>query len=245
MVKDILSATFYDPLYNLLTFLIDIVPGGNVGFAVILLTILVKIVLFPVIIKGMRTQMLLRTLEPKLKEIKEKFKSNTEEQARATLALYRENHINPFSVLVPILIQTPFLLALFFIFSHGGLPVIKADILYSFVPLPNTISMHFLGFFDVSERSILLALASGVSQYVYGILSLPKLEPRKHDASFKDDFARSFQMNIRYILPAIIAVFAYSLPSAVAIYWITGNIFGSFQELYVRREFRKKTSQTI
>jgi YidC/Oxa1 family membrane protein insertase len=240
MFASIFGAIFYNPLYNFLILLIGIVPGGDVGLAVILLTLAVKIVLFPVILRGMRTQAMLRAIDPKIKALKEQFPKKRDEQAKATLALYKEYKINPFSALLPLLIQTPFLLALFFIFAKGGLPVIRLEVLYPFLHAPETISMHLFGYFNVGAKSLVLAIIAGGTQFLYGVFSLPKLEARKENASFSDDFGRSFQMNMRYILPAIIAVFAYNLPAAVAIYWITGNLFGTLQELYVRSEFKKK-----
>lgn len=241
MIKDLFGAICYDPLYNLLVFLIGVTPGGDVGVAVILTTLLVKILLLPLLLKSAKTQLVLREIEPKIKEIRERLKTKQEEQARAILALYKEKQVNPFSVLLPILIQTPFLLALFFIFARGGLPDIKLDLLYSFVSAPGMVDMHLFGFFNVSEKNLILALVAALSQFVFGLLSLPKLEPRKEDASFKDDFARSFQVNMRYILPGIIGIFAYYLPAAVAISWIAGNIFSIGQEWYVRRRFGAKT----
>ncbi len=239
MLASIFGAIFYNPLYNFLILLIGIVPGGDVGLAVILLTLAVKIVLFPIILRGMRTQAMLRLIDPKLKAIKEKFPKSRNEQAKATLALYKEYKINPFSALLPLLIQTPFLLALFFIFAKGGLPSIRLDVLYSFIHAPAVVSMHLFGLVNVGAKSIIFAIIAGATQFLYGVFSLPKLEARKENASFSDDFGRSLQMNMRYILPAIIAVFAYNLPAAVAIYWITGNIFGTLQEIYVRSEFKK------
>ncbi len=240
MIGSFFRAVFYDPLYNILILFIGFVPGGDVGVAVIALTLVVKFALLPVLFKGARTQAILRSLEPKLAAIREKMKDTPEEMAKATFALYKEYKVNPFSALIPVLVQTPFLLALFFIFSRGGLPDLKLDILYPFVTHPEQISMHLFGLFEVTRKSIVLAFIAAGSQFVYSLFSLPPLETRKADASFKDDFARSFQLNIRYILPAIIGVFAYTLPSAVAISWITGNIFGTIQELYVRRRLTKE-----
>ena len=239
MLADIFGALVYNPLYNGLIFLIGVVPFADVGIAVVLLTLIVKVILFPLSIKAVRTQMAVREIDKPLKEIKEKYKEDKVKQAEETMALYKEKGINPFSVVLVLLIQIPIVLGLYWVFFRGGLPAINTDILYAFVQAPDLVNMSFLGLVDVNSKSVILALLVGVSQYIQAKLTLPKQEPRPENPTMKDDFARSFQMQIRYVFPILIAVIAYVISVAVALYFLTSNITSIAQEVYVRRFVKK------
>lgn len=239
MIKEFFHSFLYEPLYNGLVFFIDIVPYADVGIAVILLTLIVKLVLFPLSIKMVKTQMAVRELEPDLKKIKEKHKNNSQEQAQATMALYKKRGVNPFSGILLLFVQIPIILALYWVFFKGGLPAINVDALYSFVPVPSEVNMHFLGLIDMSMKSVILAGAAGLSQYYQMKLSLPPMKTRGTDPSFKDDLVRSFQMQMRYVLPVIVTVISYVISAAVALYWLTSNLFQIGQEMYVRRNIKQ------
>jgi len=117
------NAVFYDPLYNGLVLLIDILPSADVGIAVIILTLLVKVLILPLSIKATRTQMKLKVLEPKIKELQTTYKDKREEQALKMMEMYREAKVNPFSSIFLLLIQLPIIIALYIVFARGGLPL--------------------------------------------------------------------------------------------------------------------------
>lgn len=236
-----MSALFHEiiylPLYNALVGLVDVVPGADVGIAVILLTILVKVILFPLSLKASRTQVAMRELEQPLRDIKEKYKDSPEEQAKQTLALYREKGVNPFASIGLLLLQLPVIFGLYFVFYKGGLPAIDVSALYSFIPVPETVSMMFLGIIDMAGRSLPLAILAGVTQFIQARHSMPEA-PKPRDPSkptFGEDFARSMHLQMRYVLPVIVGSVAYFATAAVALYWVTSNIAGIIQELYVKR----------
>lgn len=225
----------YNPLYNGLIFLLDMFPWMDVGVAVIVFTIIVKLILFPLSKKAVRTQVVMRTLQPKLDAIKKKYKDDRQKQAEETFAIYKEEGVNPFSSILLLIIQIPIIIALYFVFLRGGLPEINAEILYSFVGTPENIRMTFLGILDIAEKSLPLALLTGLSQYVQIRLSVPATPPKK-DGSFGADFARSMQFQMKYGMPILIAVIAWTLPSMISLYWITSNLFTIGQELVIRRD---------
>lgn len=232
---------FFDPIYNGLVFFINSVPNADVGIAIILITIVVKTVLLPLSLKAARTQKIMRELEPKLKVIKEKFKDKREEQAREMMALYKEVGLNPFASVLLLLIQIPLIIALYLSVYQGGgvaLPAINTDILYSFVLIPEKVNMIFLGLIDIAQKSLPLALLAGATQFIHAQLAFPKPEPRKENEvpDFKSDFARSMQLQMRYVLPIIITVVAYLFSGAVALYFTVSNIFQIGQELFIRRK---------
>lgn len=231
---------FFDPVYNSLVFFVDTVPGGDVGLAIVLTTIIVKLILLPLSIKAVRTQKLMRELEPQLKDLKEKHKDNREEQAKAMMALYKEASLNPFASILLLFAQIPIIIALYLsVYSGGGVPFpnINTDILYSFVPSPETVNMMFLGMVDIAKKSLPLAFLAGLTQFIHAQLAIPKPEPRKEgaDMDLKADFARNMQTQMRYVMPVIIFVVAYTISAAIALYFTVSNLMQIAQEYIVRR----------
>lgn len=231
---------FFDPVYNALVFFIDVIPGGDVGLAIIATVLLVKTILLPVSIKAAKTQRIMKEIEPQLREIKEKYKDDRQEQAQQMMTIYREAGMNPLASFLLILLQIPIVIALYFAVSNGGgvpLPDINADILYSFVAVPVEVTMNFLGQIDITNRSIGLALLAGITQFIHINFTLPKLDPKDPEAepSFKDDFMRNMQLQMKFVMPILIAVVAYSISAAIALYFVVSNLTMIAQEFWVRK----------
>ena len=164
------------------------IPGGDVGLAIIATVLLVKTILLPISIKAAKTQKAMREIEPKLKEIKEKHKDNRQELAQATMAIYKEAGMNPLASIFLIFLQIPIIIALYYSVSKGGgipLPDINLDLLYSFVMAPVDVTMNFIGWVDITERSFLLALGAGITQYFHVHLTMPKLDTKKRGCRTK------------------------------------------------------------
>lgn len=226
---------FYVPLYNALVFLSSIMPGGDIGLAIITLTILVKIVLYPLFYKATITQMMMKKVEPEMAQIKETYKDDQTTQTKKILELYKINKINPFASILVLLIQLPIVLALFLVFRADF--AFSSTELYSFVTIPSVLSTKLFGLFSILEKSWILAFLVGITQYIQTALTLPPTPAKNKDGvpNFKEDFARSMNMNMRYFLPIFITYIAYTLSSAIAIYWITSNLFSIAQEYYIRK----------
>ncbi len=233
---------FYNPLYNGLILLLSWIPNADVGVAVILFTLFIKFILFPLSRKAVQTQLKLREIEPQLAKLKETYKDNREAQAREMMALYAKNNINPFSGILLVLFQFPIIIALYFIFLKGGLPNVDVSLLYPYVKgvfegLTTPINMHFFGFLDISKPHVTLAVLAGLSQFAQIRLSLPKVE-KVANPTFKDDMAQSINLQMRYVLPVFIGIVALNISGAVSLYWITGNLFTIAQELYLKHPKR-------
>lgn len=239
MFSNIWHTIFFDPVYNGLVFFIDVIPGGDVGLAIIAITVVVKFILLPLSIKAAKTQKAMKEIEPKLRKIQEENKDNREALAKATMDLYKEAGINPFSSILLLFVQLPFVIALYLsVLSGGGvaLPDINQDLLYFFVAVPDAVDMIFLGFVDIAANSLPLAILAGLTQFIHAKLSLPKLEARKPDeVSMKADFARSMDLNMRYVLPGIIVVVAYTLSASIALYFVVSNLVAIAQEFVVKK----------
>ncbi len=242
MISFVFNEFFFNPIYNGLVFLIANFPWVDMGLAVISVTIITKLILFPLTKKSIRIQIKTKELEPKLKKIKEEYKNKKEEQARLIMDLYKENNLNPLSGFLVVLIQLPIIFALYFVFLKGGLPEINTDILYSFIKIPAEVNIHFLGLIDMTEKNIILAFLAGVSQYIQFQLMLPKTEQKKEKQtkSFKDDLMKNMNIQMKFIMPVIIFFISYSLPAAIALYWTTSNVFMIFQEIFVKKKMEAK-----
>lgn len=230
---------FFDPVYNSLVFFIDIVPGGDVGLAIIFTTILVKVILLPLSIKATKTQVVMREIEPKLKALKEQY-ADKQEQARQMLQVYKTAGINPFASVLLLFIQIPVIIALYLAVSNGAgmpLPDINIDLLYSFIPTPETVSMLFFGVVDIAAKSLPLAALAGITQFIHAQLAIPKAEPRDPEAKpdMKADFARNMNLQMRYVMPLIIFFVAYSISASLALYFTISNLVAIAQEYIVRR----------
>lgn len=240
MWSNIWHTFFFDPVYNTLVFFIDVIPGGDVGLAIIATVLVVKTILLPVSIKAVKTQKAMKEIEPKLKEVKEKFKEDKQKQAQAMMDLYRDAGVNPLASVFLIFLQIPIIIALYYsVYKGGGIPLpdINVDILYSFVSEPVNVTMHFLGGIDITERSLLLALGAGITQYIHVHLTMPKLPPKKDGAEpdLKEDFMRNMQTQMKYVMPVLITFVAYSISAAIALYFLVSNLTTIAQEYFVRK----------
>lgn len=222
---------FFDPLYNALIFLFENLSWADAGIVIILLTVIVRLILFPLSRKAVVTQVKMAEIAPELEAIKERHKDKPEEQARQTLALYKNKGINPFSGIFVIIIQIPIIIALYQIFLH--FPEVRSELLYSFISAPEKIGATFLGF-DLSGKSILLALLAGLSSY-FQIKIASQSQKSPQGNSFSDNLVRSMHLQMKYFFPVIVFFIAYSVSGVIALYWLTTNIFSVGQEIFVRR----------
>lgn len=235
MISTLFHVAFYNPLYNALVALVALVPSGDVGLAVVILTILIRLVLLPFSLSAARTQRAMKHLEPKLKELKEKHKGDKEKEAVETLSLYKEAKVNPFSSILTALIQIPVLLALYWVFRYEPFATLDLARLYSFTPVPPSVSLFFLGLVSVSGKSLILAVCAGLAQFLQAHLALSgTLKPS--GTGMQADFQRAMGMQLRFVFPFLIATISYTTSSAIALYFITTNLAGALQEWWVKRK---------
>ena len=227
---------FYDTLYNGLIFLINTLPQwADLGVAIVVFTVIVKLILFPLSRKAVLSQMKMKELEPRINELKAKYKDPAE-QSMQTMKLYKESGINPFSSILLIFIQIPIILALYQIFYSGGLPKIDASLLYSFIHSPELVTMK-LWFIDITKKSWELALLAAITQFFQIKYSMPVTKKDPNVApSFGTDLAHAMSTQMKYVLPVIVFFASYSINAGIAIYWTTSNVFAIGQELFIRRK---------
>ena len=218
----------------------DTIPWADAGVVVVLFTLIIRLVLFPLSKKALLTQKKIKKFEPELKKIKEQYKDR-EEQAKKTMELYKEKGINPFSSFFLILIQLPIIIGLYRIFLSSGLPTIQESILYSFVSVPASVNMIFLGMVDITTRNWPLALLVGIATFIQMRLSMPALDLKNtQKGDFKADLAKSMHIQMRFVFPLLAIFISYGLSGAIALYWLTSNLFSIGQEIYIKNKFRKE-----
>ena len=227
---------FYQPVLNLVVFLYNIIPGHDLGIAIILLTIIIKLLLLPLSKKSLKSQKALQDLQPKLDAIKKKYANKKEEMSRAMMELYKNNKVNPFSSCLPLLIQMPFLFAVFRVFrngfSNGAL-----DLVYPFIGRPDAINTISLGFFDLSQRSIALAVLAGLAQFWQSKMMVTKSPAVKTPGAKDESMMSMMNKQMMYMMPAFTVFIALSFPAGLALYWFVTTVLTALQQKYL---FSKK-----
>ncbi len=249
-MSEFFNEILYRPLFNALVFLYDTVAFFDLGIAIIMLTLIIRFALYPLSRKAIKSQKAMFEIQPELKEIQEKYKDNKEEQVRRTMALYKEKDVNPFSGCLPLLIQLPILIALYWVFL-AGFDADNLNKLYSFIDTPKEINYMFLGFVDISEKNVYIALIAGFFQYIQSKMMLKqqlknraklvKKDKKKNNSEINlDDISLSVSKQMTYVMPIITVIFAASFQAGIAIYWATSTLFSAVQQWYV---FSKKEKE--
>src|SRR3989338_1126413 len=221
----------YKPLFNGSVFLYNSVALGDLGLAIIFLTVLIRIILFPLFHESLRHQRLTQELQPHIKKIQETHKESKEAQTKAILELFSHHKANPLFPIILILIQLPILFMLFKIFN-GGINEESLSFLYSFVSRPETINHTLLGLVDLSRTSFYIVILATATQYLQSILSIPKLKPGANLTQ-----AEKIGRSMVYVGPVITAVVLINLPAALGLYWLTTTVFSVFQQVIINRMF--------
>jgi len=237
---------FYQPVLNLMVLLYDIIPGHDLGIVIIVFSIIIKLLLYPLSKKALEGQKALQSIQPKLEEIKQKYKDDREALGKAQLELYKEEKINPFSSCLPLLIQLPFLYAVFRVFRNGFANG-SLDLVYSFIPQPEHINTLSLGFFELSNpNNIILAVLAGVAQFYQGKMMMAKQAKKDNNANSNqaEDFAQAMNKQMMFMMPLLTAFFAYSFPSGLALYWFMTTLLTIIQQ-YIIFNTKKKEVEII
>ena len=227
---------FVEPVYSIFIFLIGVMPGGSVGFAIITLTLFVRSVFYPAFTSQIKTQMGMQQAQPELDEINKKYKDDTQERARRTMEVFKKYNIRPFSSILAILIQLPILFALYIAFLREGLPNINTELLYSFVDVPDVVNTVFVGVLNLLEPNVVvLAVVVGTLQYLASYFAMARITPPKNMAPERVAMHKMQRNMMLYFLPGTIAIASYFLPAAAGLYFATGSLVSIGQEWLIRR----------
>lgn len=234
IIKKLWNGLFYKPIYNGLIFIAKTIPGHNLGFAIILLTLLIRTILLIPSQNAMKSQRRLQEIQPRLEKIKKKYKDDQQRIAMETMAIWKEAKVNPFGSCLPLLLQFPFLIALFYV-VQGGLNPDNAHLLYTtYTDFGlHDIDVNFLGLLDLTKTNLyVLPIVIGGLQFTQMKLAMGR--KAKSNAKQSEEIAVATNM-MTYVMPVMIAVFTASLPAGVGIYWGTSTIYGIVQQIFVNK----------
>jgi YidC/Oxa1 family membrane protein insertase len=236
----LLKSIFYWPILNLLVYFYETIAFLDFGVAIILVTILIRLVLFPIFHKSSKQQMLMQRIQPKIKKIQELHKNDKEKQSQALMELYKEHGVNPFSSIFLLIIQLPVMIGLFYVVRSGLAPGGITG-LYSFVAAPQVINPMFLGIVNLAKPNLFLLAFAAVAQYFQARLAMYRDPKNTAPLTAPEKMARQ----MAFIGPLITIFIFYSLPSAVVLYWFVTSIFSIFQQILINRNFKKGETAAI
>jgi len=238
----IFNLILVQPLLNALIFICQIIPGHDLGIAIIILTLIIRGILYLPSLSSIKSQRQMQEIQPKLEAIKRKYKNDREEMGRQLMKFYKENKVNPLSSCLPLLIQLPILFALFRVFyaglavdaNTGLLAQSTLDNLYG--PLRDYYSTHlistsFLGFIDLTKTgNWIMAILTGVLQFFQSRMLLSK-QPDKNIPGAKDEnMAAQTSRSMTYFFPLIIVFIGLRLPTGLLLYWVASTLFSIVQQ---------------
>jgi YidC/Oxa1 family membrane protein insertase len=221
------NTLIYYPLLNLLVYLYNFIP--DIGVVIVLLTVLIRLALAPSFHKSLKSQKALAELQPKINELREKFKNDQQAQAQAMMQLYKDYKINPLSSCLPLLVQLPFLIAIYQVFSKALGNHLTG--LYSFVTRPENINPMFLNILDLSKPNLILGILAGAAQFWQS-----KIMQSQQSQAAQDPTAKAIGLQTTYILPLISVIIAVRLPAGLPLYWLVTTLFSVAQQYWVLKK---------
>lgn len=240
------DSLLYKPLFNALIFFVDLTPGLDLGLAIILLTILIRTILLIPSRKAMVAQKQMQQIQPKLEEIRKKYKGNQEKIAQETMKIWSTNKVNPFGSCLPMLIQLPIMFALFYVI-RAGLNPDQGVFLYSFLQGFDfaNVNTNFLGILNLTKVDpFVLPVLVGLLMFGQMKLSMSK-KVNKKAKNKQEKKAKKSEMEIAngmmiYFMPVMIAVVTASMPSGVGLYILVSTLYGVLQQYFVNKSPVKK-----
>ncbi|OIP79573.1 MAG: hypothetical protein COT39_00575 [Parcubacteria group bacterium CG08_land_8_20_14_0_20_48_21] len=236
----------YQPIFNVLVLLYQYIPGHDLAIAIIVLTFIIKIVLYPLSAKALKSQKAMQELQPKLEELKVKYKNQKEVQAQKMMEFYKEEKVNPAASCLPLLIQFPILLAVFQVFNNGlrnqdGL----LDDLYGFVANPGHLETVSRIFGDMAVPSVVLAVLAGAAQFWQAKMIQVKKPPKEAGVGARDEsMAAAMNKQILYMMPVLTVIFGLQFPGGLSLYWLTTTLLTIGQQVITLKKKENTAEST-
>ncbi|MDO9399290.1 MAG: YidC/Oxa1 family membrane protein insertase [bacterium] len=232
---------FYQPILNLLVFLYNIIPGHDIGLAIIVLTILIKLAFLPLSKKAIESQKALQEIQPKIEALKKEYANDKEKMGKEMMNLYKEEKVSPFSSCLPLLIQLPFLWAVFLVFQDG-LSGKGLDNVYGFIYRPEAINYISLGIINLAKPNVVLAILAGLAQFWQAKMMITTRPAIKGEGSKDEDMMAIMNKQMLYFMPALTVFFCLSFPGGLALYWLITTVLAALQQAYL---FKQKTEPKL
>ena len=235
------DAIFVKPLANILFTIYALIPGHDFGLAVILITVMIRLALWPLLAKQLHSQKKLQSLQPDIAKIKADTKGDKQAESAALMELYREKEINPLASCLPLLVQFPFLIGLFIVFSKSALgvnsfqdylyePVKNLAFLKDVLANPSLFKPTLLGMVDLATKhNLVLAVIAGATQF----WQVKQISPKVVD---KSDPNAASQRLMTWIFPFLTGYIGYTVVAALPLYWAVSNLVSIAQQGLTMRE---------
>ncbi len=217
------------------------------GFSIIVLTILIRFITYPLITAQLRVSKKMQDLAPHLSRVKERHKNDATRIQQETMKLYKEHGVNPLAGCLPSLLQLPIIWALYSVLTqiislapNTIVAKVNADIYFLQFKLTSPWDQHFFGLplgqnpshlFAAMPLIMLVPVLTGVFQLIQSKMMFAK--PQQTTEKKEDDFASAFQTQSTYIFPVMIAFFSYNFPLGLSLYWNTFTVFGILQQYQI------------
>ncbi len=238
-MTSLFNSFIFQPILNLLIWLYNVLPGNDMGLAIIALTIIVKLVLYPFTAAQIKQQRALQELQPKIDEVRSRLKDDKEGQAKELMELYKKEKVNPASSCLPLLIQLPIFIGLFHAL-RDGLASKSMNLLYPFVANPGTINNMMFGVLNLSKPNVILAVLAGAVQFVQSWQMFRKPSPTTPpppevagSPGAKDEsMAAMMNKQMMYVMPVVTVFIGLSLPGGLALYWFVMSLLMVAQQAF-------------
>lgn len=242
LISKFFAVVFYQPVFNLLIGLVVFLPGHDMGIAIILLTVLVKLILWPFSDKALHSQKALADMQPKVDALKKEYGDKQEELAKAMMALYSKEKVSPFSSCGLVLLQLPVFISLYHALGKG-LQSSGFDQLYSFIPNPGTIPPTLLGMVNLADPNYPLAILAGIIQYFQAKSMITRQQANRGTPGASDEqMLATMNKQMLYVMPVLTVILGWTLPGGLALYWTVTNLLTVAQQEFY---FHKKSKAAL
>jgi YidC/Oxa1 family membrane protein insertase len=249
-IRSSLTTIVYEPIYNLFVALLTWIPGHSLGWAIIIITLIIRLILLVPQQHMLESQKKLQKVQPKIKAIQKEYKDDQAVLGQKMMELYKKEWVNPMGSCLPLLIQMPILIGLYWVISGITDPSNFYHLYSMFADFqPSSIVTTFLGL-NLSQvggiMAIVFGLILGFTQWVQAYLSIqhtakwkdPKevkaiVDPASPEAVLDPELMQKMML---YMLPVMLAVSAYFFPLGVGLYWFVGTLFVIAQQWYVNNK---------
>lgn len=235
-MTQLFHSVIYQPIYNALIFLYNIVPGHDLGVAIILLTVIIRVILYPLAKKQIESQKKMQELQPEIKRVQEKYKKDKEKQGRELMNLYKERGVNPASGCLPLVVQIIFIIALYQALV-AGINFSGCKDLYAFVVCPANIGTSFLGILDLAKPSLILAILTAAAQYFQTKMMMGAAPDVSSGG--KGDFAQIMNKQMLYLGPLLTLFIGARFPAGLPLYWLVMTLFMIAQQYWTTKDLKE------
>lgn len=247
------------PIINILLLIYQALSAVNfpyaLGFSIIVLTIIIRLILYPLTGAQIKASKKMQDLNPHLKNLKDKHKNDAKTLQAETMRLYKEHGVNPLAGCLPVLVQLPVIWGLYSVLNKiinlGANTVVEVNKIayYDFLKISQVWDTNFFGIplgqnpshliSTIGPLILLVPLLTAVFQFVQSkmMMTAPikdnKVVKKEDGKKKEDDFATAFQTQSLYIFPIMIGFFSYTFPIGLSLYWNTFTIFGIIQQYLI------------